>query len=105
MPTFELIGLLGLAALAWLWFDSSQARDTGIKAARAMCENEGLQLLDETVSLVSLKPVRDEDGRLLLGRVYNFEYSESGNDRLSGSVIMVGQEVVIVRLAAAPTLH
>ena len=106
MPVFEITGLVVLAALAWLWFDSFKARDAGIRAAKAACDSEGLQLLDETVSLSSLKPVRDEEGHLVPGRVYAFEYSETGNDRQRGSIVMVGQRVIVVRLASTgPALH
>lgn len=106
MPTFEIIGLIVLAAIAWLWFDSFKARDIGIHAAKAACAAEEFQFLDYTVSLASLKPARDEDGRRVLGRVYNFEYSDTGDNRLSGSIVMLGQQVIIVRMASAvATLH
>lgn len=98
MPLFEICGLLLVLALAWLWFDSFAARDIGMRAARAACATDALQLLDETVALVSLKPVRDEDGRLVPGRVYSFEYSDTGNNRCGGSLVMVGRRVTIVRL-------
>ena len=104
---WELLGLIVLAGGAWLWLDSLKARDGGIAAARAACNAEGLQLLDDTVSLASLRPVRNDDGRLLLRRVYNFEYSDTGDNRRNGSVVLLGHRVVLlnVGLRAVPALR
>jgi len=106
MPLFDFVGLIVAGLLAWLWFDSFKARDIGIRAAKAACSSEDLQLLDYTVSIASIKPARNEDGELVVGRVYNFEYSDTGDNRRSGSIVMLGQKVILVRLASdAVTLH
>lgn len=110
MPTFELISLTLLCALAWLWYDSIHVRDICIRTAKAACTADGLQLLDDTVAIASLKLARDDDGRLLLRRTYHFDYSETGDNRRRGSVVMLGAKVLVVnvglRLAASnPTLH
>ena len=55
---WELLGLIFIAGGAWLWLDSLKARDGGIAAARTACNAEGLQLLDDTVSLASLRLAR-----------------------------------------------
>ena len=106
----EFLGILLLGGLAWLWFDSLKAREAAIRAAREVCAAEGLMLLDHTVAISGLKPARDENGHLQLQRAYDFEYSDTGNNRLKGSVVMMGHRVVIlnVGLRAAPavrTLH
>ncbi|PKO72753.1 MAG: DUF3301 domain-containing protein [Betaproteobacteria bacterium HGW-Betaproteobacteria-14] len=103
MPVLELIGLAVLAGGGWLWLDSLRARDIGIAAARAACEAEGLQLLDDTVSIGSLKPARNEDGQLLLRRVYTFEYSDTGDNRRSGSVVLLGHRVMLLNVGLRPT--
>jgi len=72
MPTFEIIALILLGALAWLWFDSFKAREAGMRAARAACDSEQLQLLDDTVSIASLRPGRTDDGQFALRRTYAF---------------------------------
>ena len=94
----ELVGLLVLGALAWLWYDSLKARDAGIQAVRSACAAEELQLLDETVAIASLKPVRDEDGRLVLRRAYDFEYTDTGNNRRRGSIVLLGQRVLVINI-------
>lgn len=96
MPAFEIISILVLAAIAWLWFDSVKVREIAIRAARDACAAERMQFLDETVAISSLRFARNEDGRLVLRRIYSFEYSESGNNRRPGSVTLLGQEVLRV---------
>ena len=110
MPTFELFSLIVLGGLAWLWFDSFKARDTGIRAARKACDSEDFQLLDDTVAISSLRPARDDDGQLTLRRVYDFEFSDTGNNRRRGSVVLLGHRVVVINIglrlvSSADTLH
>jgi hypothetical protein len=98
MPLFEIVSIAVLAAVAWLWFDSIKVREIAVRAARSACAAEDYQFLDETVSIASLKPVRDDDGRMVLRRSYAFEYSDTGNNRRPGSVVMHGQEVLMVNV-------
>lgn len=107
MPGMEILGILVVGGLAWLWYDSLRAREAAVRAAREICAAEGLMLLDDTVAIAGLKPARDEGGRLKLQRAYNFEYSDTGNNRLKGSVVMQGQRLVLfnVGLRIAPAVR
>ncbi|HVS27771.1 MAG TPA: DUF3301 domain-containing protein [Burkholderiales bacterium] len=107
MPGPEIVIILILGGFAWLWFDSLKAREAAIRAARAACAAEGLMLLDYTVAIAGLKLARDEDGRLKLQRAYDFEYSDNGDNRLKGSVVLLGHRVVILNigLSIAPTVR
>lgn len=89
----ELSTLLILAALVWLWFDSMRARERALALGKRACERDGLMFLDETVECVSLGFARDTDGRMALRRTYGFEFSDTGNNRRNGSVVMLGGEV------------
>jgi len=107
----EVVGILLLAALAWLWLDSLKAREAAVRAAREVCVAEGLQLLDWTVAITSLKLARNESGRIQLQRAYDFEYSDTGNNRLKGNVVLRGHRVVVFNVGMRPgisagrTLH
>ena len=107
MPGLEIIGIIALAAIVWLWLDSLKAREIAIGAARAACVAEELMLLDATVAISGLKLARDDDGRLKLQRAYDFEYSDTGNNRLKGSVVMLDHRVTIlnVGLRLAPEVR
>ncbi len=97
MPLTDLFAesffLLLAAAGIWLWLDSLKSREIGILAAQSACADEGLQFLDETVVIRSLRLARDDEGRLRLRRVYGFEYSDTGDNRRPGSVTMLGHSV------------
>lgn len=102
MPVLEITGLLALAALAWLWLDSLRARDVAIDAARAACAAEGVQLLDATVAISRLALGRDEDGHVQLKRAYDFEFSSTGDNRLRGSIVLLGHRVLVLRIGPQP---
>ncbi|MBK7956371.1 MAG: DUF3301 domain-containing protein [Candidatus Accumulibacter sp.] len=101
MPWMETISLGVLLLVAWFWFDSFQARAAGMAAARAACAAEDLLLLDDTVALGTLRPARDDEGRLRLQRVYRFEYSDTGDNRRDGQVMLLGSELLMVNLGQA----
>ena len=94
----ELILLAVFAALGWLWWDSMQAREAAVRAARTACTAEGLQFLDDTVGIASVKPARNADGRLLLQRAYDFEFSDNGDNRIRGSVVTLGRRVILLNV-------
>jgi len=87
------VALLALAALAWLWYDSMRARERAVAAGQNACARDRLQFLDETVECTSVRPARDAEGRLQLRRVYRFEFSDDGNNRRAGSIVMLSGEV------------
>ena len=93
MNLTELLLLLLIAFGVWFWLDSLKAREIGVLAARNACQGEGLQFLDESVVGNSLGLARDDVGRLKLRRVYTFEYSDTGNDRRTGTVTMLGHDI------------
>jgi len=94
----EIIGLALLAALAWLIWDSLKAREAAVTASRAACAGEQLLFLDDTVMIQSVRPVRDDEGKLRLRRIYGFEYSDSGDNRRKASIVMVSDRVIVLNL-------
>ena len=103
--TFELLGLALLALLAWLVWDSLRAREAAVAASRKACSEEGFQFLDDTVAIESVRPARDEAGTLRIKRVYGFEYSESGDSRRKGAVVVLGARVLLVHVGLRSTLY
>ena len=102
MP-LEIVGIVLAAAIAWLWLDSIRVREAAVAAARVACASEGLMLLDDTVAFTSLKPGRDDDGRLKLQRSYEFEYSDTGDNRRTGSVVMLGRRLILFNIGRRDT--
>jgi hypothetical protein len=98
MPLTETVFILILAAIAWVWIDSLRAREACLAAVRSACEDDGLQFLDETVSVSRLRLARDDGGQLRIERHYAFEYSDTGNNRRRGGATLLGQEITMLNL-------
>lgn len=89
----EIAALIVMLAAGWFWLAGMRARDVAVDAARRACAADGVQLLDDTVALASLRPRRRTTGALALRRVYRFEFSDTGNNRLGGSITLLGGEL------------
>lgn len=87
--------LLLLAAVVVFWISAVNARDRARELARGFCERQGWQLLDQTVALASLRPVRTAEG-LRWQRRYRFDFSPEGTARLRGELTLAGGRVVRV---------
>jgi len=94
----EMVAILLLAAAALLWADSLRAREQAVKAGRAACERYQLQFLDDTVSFARMRLARDDEGRLRIARTYTFEFSDTGNNRRDGAIVMLGGELQDLQL-------
>lgn len=101
-PLTEILLLALFAALAWLWWDSMRAREAAVAAARAACAAEGLQFLDDTVGIAHIRPARNAAGRLQLQRAYDFEFSDTGDNRVRGSIVMLGRRVMLLNIKLPP---
>ena len=99
MSWFEIILVVSLGSLFWLWFDGTRVREIAVERARRHCHVNDVQFLDGTVSLTKIKPTRNEHGRLTFERTYTFEYSDTGNNRKPGSIIMLGQAVLFLDIS------
>ena len=88
----DLIALLALAALAGAWLKFTRAREQAVEEARRQCAQHGLQLLDETVGLRSLR-WRRVGGRRRIELGYLFEVSAHGDDRSEGRLWMHGERL------------
>ena len=95
---WELAVILALAAGVLLWVDSLRARERAVKAGRSACERYGLQFLDDTVSFARVRLARNHDGELRIARTYTFEFSDTGNNRRQGAIVMLGGEVQDLQL-------
>ncbi len=91
--SWEIWALLALAAFLWFWYDSLRSRERAVKVARSACERDSLQLLDYTVACMRTRMGRDEGGRLVLRRDYRFEFSDDGNNRRLGTIVLLGTQV------------
>ena len=65
---------------------------------------EAVQFLDWTVAVVKMRVNRADDGRLRIRRVYEFEFSDTGNNRVKGSITLLGTRLVTLHMPAGETV-
>lgn len=87
-----LLIIIGAAAL--FWDASRRAADLATVLGRDACQRAGVQWLDQSVHADGLRLRRNADGRMGLERRYRFEYSEDGNDRHVGQLVLHGGKLV-----------
>ena len=98
MDTASLLLLLFLGALGWFWYNSLCALEVARNAGRQVCKNVNVQFLDDTVSGTGLTLARDQLGRRVLRRTYRFEFSETGDSRLEGQMVVLGNKIESVTM-------
>jgi len=98
-----IVVLLLLVAGGWLVWDTLKARETANAAMRAACGARGYFFLDDTVALRSVRPARDDEGRVRLRRTYDFQYSDTGHDRRDGTITLLADRITALDMAGAST--
>lgn len=93
-----LILLTIIVSIILLWFESLRVREAVTRMCRQICEQSAMQLLDQTVTLVSLSVKRSASGRFHVHRIYQFEVSSNGADRFAAYVAMRGRIVDTIRI-------
>jgi hypothetical protein len=87
-----LFPLLVVMLLAWLWLDSSRAREFANVLAQRYCNNRGMQFLDQTVALCRVG-LRWTSSGLRIRRMFRFDFSLEGAGRHTGYVLMLGAQL------------
>lgn len=85
--------LLSCMALAGTWYHVLRLRERATLHARRICEQHGLQLLDDSVALHRVR-AHWRDGALHLTREYGFDTSLGGHDRQAASISLLGDRIV-----------
>ena len=89
----ELLLLLAAIAGASFWFAGRRAAELATIIGRQACARAGVQWLDQSVHLLSMRLRRGPDGWLGLERHYGFEYSTAGEDRHAGRIVLQGNRL------------
>src|SRR5262245_26038609 len=95
---WEAAAIILIVGGALLWADSLRARERAVQAGRSACERYNVQFLDDTVSFARMRLARNEEGELRISRTYTFEFTETGNSRRQGAIVMVGNQLADLQL-------
>jgi hypothetical protein len=90
-----LLILLIAVSLGWaFWSAARAAAERAEEVGRNACNAADVQWLDQTVHASGLRLRRGADGRLGFERTFRFEYSEDGQDRHVGRLVLRGGRLV-----------
>lgn len=89
----ELTLVMVLILAAWFWLDSMSKRERAILLGRELAARFRLQLLDETVACSKLWVARNSRGQAQFLRVYDFDVSANGADRLACHLTLLGNQL------------
>ena len=98
--------LLVLTVLGvWFWVTSMRLREVAIRIGAEACRRHDVQFLDGTVALHRLGLYRDGRGHVRIRRTYQFEFSESGDNRHRAYIIMLGAQLEVLQMEVDKTRH
>ena len=89
-----------ISALVSFWWRSDSVKSYAISQTLKYCHERNLQLLDQTMVLRGLWPIRTSDGQLQFRRRYHFEFTSTGMIRNKGQVELIGIKVKGIELEA-----
>ncbi|PTU74478.1 DUF3301 domain-containing protein [Pseudomonas mangrovi] len=93
---------LVLAALgAWLW-RAHGLREHALALVRRHCQRLDVELLDGNVAFRRLAWLPDARGQRRLARIYDFEFTVTGEQRLRGNITLFGRHPGRIELDAHP---
>lgn len=87
----ELLALSVVAFMVWIFLDGIRVRELATSMAKEVCASNNLQFLDGTVASLRVSLGRGENGTLRVRRTYQFEFSDTGDNRLKGRIVMDGK--------------
>jgi hypothetical protein len=87
------LALLAIASLVATWHHVLRLRERATTHARRICQEHGVQLLDDSVALHRLR-FGWRRGVLQVTREYRFDTSRDGHDRNSASMTVLGDRIV-----------
>jgi hypothetical protein len=99
--------LLTLEALAWItflvglfsfWWHSDRIKSLAMQRVYQVCNEQQLQLLDQTMVLKGISLKRDDTGIVGIHRRYEFEFTTTGEKRHRGRVSLLGNTMLSLEL-------
>ncbi|MGQ7960268.1 DUF3301 domain-containing protein [Pseudomonas sp. SP16.1] len=99
---FDVLLLILFATFcAWMWRGHG-IRERALTLAKQHCAKLDVELLDGAVALRRLAILRDAGGHRRLARLYDFEFTVTGEQRLRGQISMFGQRLGRIELQSHP---
>lgn len=86
--------LLFAFPLGLFWTSSRAAAERATAFGKQLCVKANVQWLDQSVHQVHLSIQRNEHGRIVWRRIYQYDYSYGDDDRHSATITLLNQKPV-----------
>ena len=90
--------VLLFAVIGAFWWNSDQVKSLALHYAYQLCRKHELQLLDQTLVLKNVRLKRGSNDRLGLQRLYQFEFTTTGEQRYKGTLLIAGKILLSTEL-------
>lgn len=102
LSTLEItIILIVIIGVLWWWHIHGQ-HDYALRCIKQHCAKLDITLLDGYVALKKITLKRDGYGKIRLARIYNFEFTVTGEQRYTGSITLFGYHIGSIELPPYP---
>lgn len=98
LDIYAIFWLLAICTIGALWYKNLAYKDLAYRSALQFCREADVQLLDQTIVLRSIRPVKNSQ-QWYLRRHYQFEFTSTGADRYKGNITLLGKSVADIQLA------
>ena len=89
----NLLWLVLAGLIIYYWWYSGQYKGRALGLALDHCRQLNLQLLDQSMVIRGIWPERNAMSSLDLRRIYQFEFTSTGEQRYQGQIILIGMEL------------
>ena len=97
-----ILTFLGLFLIAWYLWSAVRAKELAIRAGTHLCQQHGVQFLDQTVEQRHIKFTTDSRKNPVWLRTYHFEFATTGEFRYGGKIEMLGHQLKSVEMDPYP---
>ena len=95
LSAITIVMIAPVLLLGFFFFSAARAAaERATEIGRDACHAAGVQWLDQSVHATGMRLRRRDDGWLGIERSFRFEYSEDGQGRHIGRVVLLGEKLV-----------
>lgn len=94
MDLTDLCIMFVIASIGILLWQNAGLSERALSLAAQHCDNQEVQLLDQTIALMGMGFYRDKRGNVSLSRRYEFEFTSTGEQRYKGRIRLAGRQLI-----------
>ncbi|MBU2862872.1 DUF3301 domain-containing protein [Reinekea marina] len=90
----DILWLSILITVVAVWWQGQGVKSFALRQVKKYCDENNIQLLDESLIIKRLWLARGATGSVQLKRTFQFEFTSTGEHRYLGFIVLIGWKVV-----------